>query len=533
MSSCVIFMISICIPRTLKRVSSISCVLLMRRDYLRMNCAKKLWQPLPSQDLKISTDPTKKRKCPKQVSRKQNDLRRLPIFSKRACWAKMHSKLLLMHISKTREMQKLLSPQEPKQSNEQKILLQKKYPIIRSLERKSEHKLLRPRYCKPKPAAWCRWWRARAKRSASTWRYRSTPWPKRCATRLFRSIENMAITPKRFFVPAQASDLVEYMSEAIEDGLKRLLIPSLEREFRADKKRRSDEAAIKLFGENLRQLLLTPPVRWKVVLGFDPAFRTWCKLAVVDATGKFLAKDVIYPTPPQSDTAKAETTILKLIKDYKIELIVIGNGTWSRESTLFVQNVIKNNKLAVQYMIVSEAGASVYSASALAQQEYPELDVTIRWAISIAHRVQDPLAELTKIEPKAIGVWQYQHDVDQKLLSSKLDEKVEDVVNSVGVDLNTASATLLQYIAWLTPAIAKNIVLYRDENWPFTTKAQLKKVKWLWPKAYEQCVGFLRIQDGKEPLDATGIHPEMYAKVYALLEWEYGMKKGKVKLPVA
>lgn len=349
---------------------------------------------------------------------------------------------------------------------------------------------------------------------------------------LWRSIEHMTTTAKRFFLPNNASNLSEYVLEAIEDGLKRLFIPSLEREFRTDKKRWSDEAAIKLFGENLRQLLLTPPVRWKVVLGFDPAFRTGCKLAVVDATGKFLAKDVIYPTPPQSDTIKAEASVLQLIKTHNIELIVIGNGTWSRESTIFVQNLIKKNKLAIHYMVVSEAWASVYSASALAQQEYPDLDVTIRWAISIAHRVQDPLAELTKIEPKAIGVGQYQHDVDQKLLSSKLDEKVEDVVNSVGVDLNTASATLLQYIAWLTPAIAKNIVAYRDEHWAFTTKAQLKKVKWLWPKAYEQCVWFLRIQDGKEPLDATGIHPEIYNKVYALLEWEYGMKKWKVKLPI-
>jgi uncharacterized protein len=241
---------------------------------------------------------------------------------------------------------------------------------------------------------------------------------------------------------------------------------------------------------------------------------------------------VIYPTAPQNKTAEAEQTILQLIKEYGINLIVIGNGTASRESSVFVRDLIKKNKLDIQYMVVSEAGASVYSASKLAQEEYPDLDVTIRGAISIAHRVQDPLAELTKIDPKSIGVWQYQHDVDQKLLGEKLDERVEDVVNGVWVDVNTASYTLLQYIAWLSETVAKNIVQYRDENGPFTSKTQLKKVKGLGPKAYEQAVWFLRIIGGKEALDATGIHPEIYDKVYALIEWEFQIAKKKVSLPL-
>ena len=349
---------------------------------------------------------------------------------------------------------------------------------------------------------------------------------------LQRKIESLIASAQNFFVPRGASNLLDYLNQAIEDGLKRLLIPSLERELRSDKKRRSDEAAIKLFWENLKQLLLTPPVRWKTVLWFDPWYRTWCKLAVMDETGKFLAKDVIYPTAPQEDFIWSEKKVLELIAKHNINLIVIGNGTASRESSSFVDTVIKNNKLKVDYMVVSEAGASVYSASKLAQEEYPDLDVTVRGAISIGHRVQDPLAELTKVEPKAIGVGQYQHDVDQKLLWQKLDEKVEDIVNSVGVDVNTASYTLLQHIAGLTSTIAKNIVLYRDENWPFSSKSQLKKVKGLGPKAYEQCVWFLRILDGKEPLDATGIHPEMYEKVYTMIEWEWWTKKKAVKLPL-
>jgi uncharacterized protein len=248
---------------------------------------------------------------------------------------------------------------------------------------------------------------------------------------------------------------------------------------RSDKKRRADEAAIKVFGENMKNLLLTPPLQGLIVLGFDPAFRTGCKLAIVDATGKFLYNTVIYPTPPQNDVEKAEATLVELVKKYHIQVISCGNGTASRESEQFIANTIKKHNLNVKYLITSEAGASVYSASKLAQEEYPTLDVTVRGAISIAHRVQDPLAELTKIDPKAIGVGQYQHDVDQKLLQEKLDEKVEDTVNAVGVDVNTASYTLLQYIAGLSEKVAKSIVAYRDEHGPFESKAQIKKVKGL------------------------------------------------------
>lgn len=340
---------------------------------------------------------------------------------------------------------------------------------------------------------------------------------------------------KKYFIPNGWRWLwtsVEYLDWAIEDGLKRLLIPSIERELRADKNRWADEAAIKVFGENLKNLLLTPPIQWKTVLGFDPAFRTGCKLAIVDPTGKFLFNTVIYPTAPQNDTEKAEAILMWLIEQYHIDLISLGNGTASRESEQFLANVIKKHKLKVQYIITSEAWASVYSASKLAQDEYPSLDVTVRWAISIAHRVQDPLAELTKIDPKSIWVWQYQHDVDQKFLKEKLDEKVEDTVNSVWVDVNTASYTLLQYIAWLSEKIAKSIVKYRDENWAFESKAEVKKVKWLWPKAYEQAIWFLRIKNWKEPLDQTWIHPENFKQVYEILEKEFWIKKKDLKLPL-
>jgi len=336
----------------------------------------------------------------------------------------------------------------------------------------------------------------------------------------------------RFFVPQKANSSVEYLHEAIEDGLTRLLLPSIERELRSDKKRWADEAAIRVFGDNLKNLLLTPPVKGLTVLGFDPAFRTGCKLAVVDQTGKFLAKEVIYPTEPQNKIAEAEKSLLNLVEQYGIDLIVIGNGTASRESEKVVADFIKRNNLKVQYVITSEAGASVYSASQLAQDEYPNLDVTIRGAISIAHRVQDPLAELTKIDPKAIGIGQYQHDVDQKILKEKLEEKVEDVVNAVGVDVNTASYTLLQYIAGLSTSVAKNVVAYRDENWAFEEKKQIKKVKGLGPKAYEQAIGFLRIKEGKEPLDATGIHPDHHKATYVFLEGELGIKKKNLKLPL-
>lgn len=335
-----------------------------------------------------------------------------------------------------------------------------------------------------------------------------------------------------FFYPKKYWTCICYVQEACEDGLHRLLMPSLEREIRSDKKRWADEAAIRVFGENLKNLLLTPPIKGMTVLGFDPAFRTGCKLAVVDQTGKFLDKTVIYPTEPQKKVDEAWETLKKLVDQYKIDLIVIGNGTASRESEKVVSDFIQKYNLNVKYMITSESGASVYSASKLAQDEYPDLDVTIRGAISIAHRVQDPLAELTKIDPKSIWVGQYQHDVDQKFLKEKLEEKVEDIVNSVGVDVNTASYTLLQYIAGLSETVAKNVVEYRNANGKFESKSQIKKVKWLGPKAYEQAIGFLRIKWGKEILDETGIHPEIHKQVYELIEKELWIKKKDLKLPM-
>ena len=355
---------------------------------------------------------------------------------------------------------------------------------------------------------------------------------KQLSIKLQFSAEKISEFSSHFFIPKKPNSSLEYLQEAIDDGLERLLLPSIERELRADKKRRSDESAIKVFWDNLKNLLLTPPVKGLTVLGFDPAFRTGCKLAVVDQTGKFLAKEVIYPTEPQKKIAEAEKTLLELVKKFWIQLIVIGNWTASRESEKVVADFIKKNDLKTQYIITSEAGASVYSASKLAQDEYPDLDVTIRGAISIAHRVQDPLAELTKIDPKAIGVGQYQHDVDQKFLKEKLEEKVEDVVNAVGVDVNTASYTLLQYIAGLSTTVAKNLVAYRDENWIFEDKKQIKKVKGLWPKAYEQAIWFLRIKWGKEILDSTGIHPDNHKQTYAFLEEMLGMKKKNLTLPL-
>ena len=355
---------------------------------------------------------------------------------------------------------------------------------------------------------------------------------KQLSIKLHFSAEKISEFSSYFFIPQNPNSSLEYLKEAIDDGLERLLLPSIERELRADKKRRSDESAIKVFWDNLKNLLLTPPVKGLTVLGFDPAFRTGCKLAVVDQTGKFLAKEVIYPTEPQKKIAEAEKTLLELVKKFWIQLIVIGNWTASRESEKVVADFIKKNDLKTQYIITSEAGASVYSASKLAQDEYPDLDVTIRGAISIAHRVQDPLAELTKIDPKAIGVGQYQHDVDQKFLKEKLEEKVEDVVNAVGVDVNTASYTLLQYIAGLSTTVAKNLVAYRDKNWLFEDKKQIKKVKGLWPKAYEQAIWFLRIKWGKEILDSTGIHPDNHKQTYAFLEEMLGMKKKNLTLPL-
>ena len=277
-----------------------------------------------------------------------------------------------------------------------------------------------------------------------------------------------------------------------------------------DLTQRAEDDAIKVFGKNLEQLLMQPPIANQVVLGWDPAFRTGCKLAVVDATGKVLDTVVVYPTAPQNKVKEAKKTVTDMIKKYGVTLISIGNGTASRESEQIVAEMLKENKLPVSYIITNEAGASVYSASKLAMEEFPNFDVGQRSAASIARRVQDPLAELVKIEPKAIGVGQYQHDMNQKKLEEALQGVVEDAVNAVGVDLNTASASLLEYVSGISKAVAKNIVSYREEHGKFTTRKQLLKVAKLGPKAYEQCAGFLRISEGKNPLDATGVHPESY-----------------------
>lgn len=310
------------------------------------------------------------------------------------------------------------------------------------------------------------------------------------------------------------------LEAVVEDSYKRLIAPAIEREIRNDLTEKAEEGAIKVFGKNLEQLLMQPPISGQVVLGWDPAFRTGCKLAVVDATGKVLDTTVIYPTAPTTPAkiAAAKDTLKKLIKKYNVTLISLGNGTASRESEQIIVDLLKESKLPVQYLITNEAGASVYSASKLATEEFPNFDVGQRSATSIARRVQDPLAELVKIDPKSIGVGQYQHDMNQKRLGEALSGVVEDSVNKVGVDLNTASASLLEYISGINKTIAKNIVAYREENGTFKTRRELLKVAKLGPKAYEQCAGFTRIMGGKNPLDATSVHPESYAAAERLLE---------------
>ena len=307
------------------------------------------------------------------------------------------------------------------------------------------------------------------------------------------------------------------LRETIADAYDRLIAPSIEREIRNDLTEKAEDGAIKVFGKNLEQLLMQPPIAGQVVLGWDPAFRTGCKLAVVDATGKVLDTTVIYPTAPQNKVEEAKAVLKKLISKYKITLISLGNGTASRESEQIIVELLKEIPVTVQYIIVNEAGASVYSASKLATEEFPNFDVGQRSAASMARRLQDPLAELVKIDPKSIGVGQYQHDMNQKKLSEALGGVVEDCVNRVGVDLNTASASLLEYISGISKVIAKNIVVYREENGKFTTRSQLLKVAKLGPKAYEQCAGFMRITAGKNPLDATGVHPESYKATEELL----------------
>ena len=310
------------------------------------------------------------------------------------------------------------------------------------------------------------------------------------------------------------------LKAVVEDSYKRLIGPAIEREIRSNLTEKAEDGAISVFGKNLEQLLMQPPISGQVVLGWDPAFRTGCKLAVVDATGKVLDTTVIYPTAPTTDAKikAAKETLKKLIEKYNITLFSLGNGTASRESEQVIVELFKEIPEKVQYVITNEAGASVYSASKLATEEFPNFDVGQRSAASIARRVQDPLAELVKIDPKSIGVGQYQHDMNQKKLGEALGGVVEDCVNKVGVDLNTASASLLEYISGISKAIAKNIVAYREENGRFTSRKELLKVAKLGPKAFEQCAGFMRIAGGKNPLDATSVHPESYEAASALLE---------------
>lgn len=311
---------------------------------------------------------------------------------------------------------------------------------------------------------------------------------------------------------------VPQLKEAITDAFSRLIFPSIEREIRNELTEKAEDSAINVFGKNLEQLLLQPPVSGHVVLGWDPAFRTGCKLAVVDATGKVLDTTVIYPTAPQNKVEESKKTVKALINKYGISLISLGNGTASRESEVIIADIIKEADSHVEYAIVNEAGASVYSASKLATEEFPNFDVGQRSAASIARRIQDPLAELVKIDPKSIGVGQYQHDMNQKKLSDALTGVVEDCVNKVGVDLNTASAALLEYISGINKTLAKNIVEYRETNGRFKNRKQLLKVPKLGPKAYEQCAGFLRILNGENPLDATSVHPESYEITNKLLD---------------
>ncbi|MBE6890675.1 MAG: RNA-binding transcriptional accessory protein [Ruminococcaceae bacterium] len=310
----------------------------------------------------------------------------------------------------------------------------------------------------------------------------------------------------------------DFCQMAFKDSYDRLIFPSLEREIRNELTEKASEQAIKMFALNLRPLLMQPPIKGKTVLAVDPAYRTGCKIAVIDANGKVLHTGVVYPTPPQNKVAEAETILLGLIKKYSVDCISIGNGTASKESEIFVANMIKKSPHPVSYMVVNEAGASVYSASKLGAAEFPEFDVSLRSAVSIGRRLQDPLAELVKIDPQSIGVGQYQHDMPQARLNEQLSGVVEDCVNAVGVDLNTASVSLLKYISGISEQTAKNIVSYREENGGFKNRSELKKVKKLGPKTFEQCAGFLRIPGGENKLDNTSVHPEAYGNVKAILE---------------
>ena len=340
------------------------------------------------------------------------------------------------------------------------------------------------------------------------------------ADSILRLLEKEVIRQDSIFKPL--------LIETIEDAYKRLIAPSVEREMRNLLTERAEAEAIKVFAGNTEKLLMVPPVRGKRIISIDPGFRTGCKVAVIDETGKLLAYTTIYPTEPKCDVAGTERTLKKIIDKYKIDVIVIGNGTASRETEEVVANFLKKNSYQIQYTIVNEGGASVYSASKLASEEYPDLDVTTRGAMSLGRRLQDPLAELVKIDPKHIGVGQYQHDINQKNLSEALGAVVEDCVNRVGVDLNTASPSLLSYVAGISSSVAKNIVAYREENGKFTDRKQLLKVAKLGPKAYEQCAGFLRISDGKEVLDSTSVHPESY-EVSRILMKKIGISESDIK----
>ena len=324
------------------------------------------------------------------------------------------------------------------------------------------------------------------------------------------------------------TQFTEMLKETIKDSFERLIEPSIDREIRSDLTEKAEEKAIKVFGQNSKQLLLGAPIKGKTVMGFDPAYRTGCKIAVIDETGKVLDYTTVYPTEPQNDVVGAKRELLKLIEKDKIDMIAIGNGTASRESEMFVADLIKDCKRDVHYVIVSEAGASVYSASKLATEEYPDINVSIRGAISIARRLQDPLAELVKIDPKAIGVGQYQHDVNQKKLAESLTGVVEDSVNKVGVDVNTATPSLLSYVSGINKTIAKNIVKYRDENGKLKNRKQLLEVPKLGKVAFEQCAGFLRILDGDNPLEVTAVHPESYDVAESLLK-KLGFSKEDLK----
>lgn len=333
-------------------------------------------------------------------------------------------------------------------------------------------------------------------------------------------VEEIVSCLEKIIITGKNAECAKYLSIAIKDSYDRLIAPAIEREIRSELTEKAEDGAIDVFGKNLKQLLMQPPIAGEVVLGWDPAFRTGCKLAVVDATGKVLDTTVVYPTAPTNEfkIRQAKDTVKSLIKKYHITLISIGNGTASRESEQVVVELLKEIPEKVYYVITNEAGASVYSASEAATEEFPNFDVGQRSATSIARRVQDPLAELVKIDPKAIGVGQYQHDMNPKKLDMALGGVVEDCVNSVGINLNTASAALLEYVSGINKTIAKNIVTYREENGSFNTRAQLLKVPKLGPKAYEQCAGFLRIAGGKNPLDNTGVHPESYEAAKKLLD---------------